>query len=148
MTITGGLKKLEKPVVEITRSSEKKLLIFRACLHFSLYCTVPSHLPTLIYFTCPYSSLILLCIPEKLRTAFPIYRLFRFLMSLYLALQEWRDVSFNLQQHLSCRLGHFSPICHIRFPICLVALLHSVYFYFYKIYYDTLNALVEGTGSN
>lgn len=62
------------------------------------------------------------CVHDKLfsHPQSPLDGLFRFLMSLYLALLERRDVSFYPEQHFSCHLGHFPPSATLGF--CLICI--------------------------
>lgn len=110
----------------VVRNWNAPLLILCTSLHFSLYLTphsVSHHISPLLnlfYLSIAPSNLPL---SVFLTNSFPIYTLpldglFRFLMSLYLALLDRRNVSFYPEQHFSCHLGHFSPSA--TFGLCLI----------------------------
>lgn len=109
----GEIKEAGKLVAAKGWNRNRIAHFFCVCLHFSLYCTVISstHL-NLFYLSIFLSNLTLYS--WKTPHSLPLDSLFRFLMSLYLALQERRDVSFNPQPHLSCHLGHFPPSATLR----------------------------------
>lgn len=103
-------------------------------------------------FTCPSLPLISLWLdvsdklPSRLHP--PPRWVFRFLMSLYLALLERRDVSFHPETHFSCHLGqtpylphqvNASPLPCNGPPTCI--------FIFQEILYDILGTLVEEMGA-
>lgn len=108
---------------------ETEMLYCSFSVHSSIFHNVYNTLSLIIAtplksLTCPSSPIISLSV--FLTNSFPIYSLpldglFRFLMSLYLALLERRDVSFYPEQHFSCHLRHFSPIYHIRVSVLSVS---------------------------
>lgn len=75
-----------------------------------LFCVISSTRLNLFYLSIFLSNLTLYS--WKTPHSIP---LFRFLMSLYLAVQERMDVSFNPHPHLSCHLGHFPPSATLHF---------------------------------
>lgn len=126
------------------------------CLSFSLHLILVSlshHHLNLFYLSISPVNLTLPVFLTNSLPSCPPDGLFRFLMSLYLALLDRRNVSevFYPEQLFSCDLGHFFYLCHMT-PIlkCLILTSHQSLFLspFQEIHYDILDALVERMRSN